>query len=178
MRFFRFGRLVVRSSSFINPLVIISFRVLIEFVEDVDYLMSLDVLGLRLRGRQQSRSDSKHCFWDPVIGISVDDLLLRPAILLCELHVRDINHFNRVLPHQAILTLLLGHCIKCFILDSCGIVVIQNIINASVKSKLLRIFILQSIIIIPPFWMLKLRNFDKDIPRTFVLIIVDFDLGS
>ena len=58
MRFFRFGRLVVRSSSFINPLVIISFRVLVEFVEDLDYLMSLDVLGLRLRGRQRSRSNS------------------------------------------------------------------------------------------------------------------------
>jgi hypothetical protein len=112
-----------------------------------------------------------------MIGISVDYLLLRPNILLSELHMRDINHFDRILPHQAVLTLFLGHVIKNFIPDSCRIVIIQNIVITGVKCKLLRIFILQPIIMITPFSMLKLRNFDQDIFRSFVLIIVDFNLG-
>jgi hypothetical protein len=113
-----------------------------------------------------------------VIGISVDDLLLRPAILLSELHLRDINHFDRILPHQEILALLLGHSIKNFILVSSRVVVVQNIIITGIECKLLRIFICQTIIMIPPFCMLKLRYFDKDIPRSFVLIIVGFNLGN
>jgi hypothetical protein len=111
-----------------------------------------------------------------MIGISVDYLLFRPGILLSELHVRDINHFDRILSHQTVLTLLLGHVIKNLILDSCRVVVIQNIVITGVKCKLLRIFILQPIIMIAPFSMLKLRNFDQDIPRSFVLIIIDFNL--
>lgn len=146
----------------------------VEFIEDIDNLLALDILRLGLWWRERSCPDPQYCLGNTVVVVPLDDLMRRSVVLLSELHVLNVDHLDCVLPHQTKLTHLFAHRVtKRVIL--CSSRIVWNSSLTSIEGKLLRILILQSITQVPSSRMLKLRYFDEDILGNSNLISIYFD---
>ncbi len=148
------------------------FVVRVKFIEDIDYLLTFDVLRLGLRWRKRCRPDPQHCLWNPV-AVPLDNLMRGSAIvLLYEFHILDINHLDRILTHQAILTFFFVYKFTWGIQESAR--VLRDAIMTSIEGKLLRILILQTISQVASSWMLILRYFYENVFGYSDLIRINF----